>query len=257
MTGIITLPLVPLRVEASERSEMVSQLLFGECVEILETRDSWLRLRNLSDNFSGWADRKMIKTLTSEEALSFTDIAPHCISVPLMMCKNASDENLLLPGGSLLPNYAVGKCVIADEVFTVESNEQAFFEPENAEQFSSLAKQYLNAPYLLGGKSIFGIDCSGLVQVIYSIGGIFLPRETSQQVEYGEVIDFLSEAKEGDLAFFENTEGKIIHVGIMLNSHQIIHASGRVKIETIDNQGIISSHNGEYSHKLRVIKRII
>jgi cell wall-associated NlpC family hydrolase len=257
MTGIVTLPLVALRATDSELSEMTSQLLFGERVEILETREKWLMVRNLSDNFCGWADRKMIKCLSKEETAIFTDIAAHCVSIPMLVCRNKSGENIILPGGSLLPAFADGKSVIADEVFTIESNEQLFISPITGEQFSSLAKQYLNAPHLWGGKSIFGIDCTGLIQVVYAIGGIFLPRDVSHQVEFGEVIDFLSEAEAGDLAFFEDSVGQIVHVGIMLNSRQLIHASGCVKIEAIDYQGIISAQNGEYTHKLRVIKRII
>lgn len=257
MTGIVTLPLVPLYATASEQSEMTSQLLFGERLEIIETSEGWIYIRNHSDNFKGWADRKMIKLLTNEQALIYSNITPHCISVPLLACKKTNGENILLPGGSLLPDYSDGTCTIVGETFTVKTREQLFTEPHTGEQFSSMAKQYLNAPYLWGGKSIFGIDCSGLVQLVYAIGGIFLPRDASQQVEKGEVIDFLSEAKAGDLAFFENSEGEITHVGILLSSNQIIHASGWVKIENIDNQGIISSQNKEYTHKLRLIKRLV
>jgi cell wall-associated NlpC family hydrolase len=248
---------VPLRSNDSELSEMTSQLLFGERVEIIETRERWLLVRNLSDNYVGWVDAKMITLLTTEDDQAFKGTIPHCVSIPLLQCKNNAGENMTLPGGSLLPFLNNGKCVIGNEEFTIESEEQTFSEPKGGEQISILAKQYLNAPQLWGGKTILGIDCSGLVQVAFSIGGIFLPRNTSQQVELGEVIDFLSEAKVGDLAFFENAEGKIIHVGIMLNSHQIIHVYGCVKIETIDYQGIISAQTGEYTYKLRVIKRLL
>jgi len=257
MTGIVTLPLVPLRISDSELSEMTSQLLFGECIEILEIRENWLSIRNLSDNYSGWIDRKMIKILSDNQAISYVNIAPYCVSVPLLNCKNSSGENVIIPGGSLLPAFTGGKCKIDDEIFTVESGEQIISKPVNGDQICNLAKQYLNAPFLWGGKSIFGIDSSGLVQLVFSIGGIYLPRDSFHQVECGQVIDFLSEAKAGDLAFFENTDGEIVHVGIMLNNNQIIHSSGSVKIETIDYQGIISTPNGKYTHKLRVIKRLI
>jgi len=258
MTGIVTLPLVPLRDSDSERSEMTSQLLFGELVEILETRERWLLLRNLADDYVGWADRKMIQVLTDAEALQLAASTPSCVSIPLLECEDrTSGDKLTLPGGSKL----IGMNGIELKI----NNNNFLFDPillyqkteKSGECLIDLAKQYLNAPYLWGGKSLLGIDCSGFVQVIFSMCGIQLPRDASQQVNCGQLISFLSEAKAGDLALFENQDGKITHVGILLNSHQIIHASGWVKIENIDSQGIISSKTGEYTHNLRVIKRII
>ncbi|MPN27215.1 hypothetical protein SDC9_174643 [bioreactor metagenome] len=127
----------------------------------------------------------------------------------------------------------------------------------NGANILKIATMYLNAPYLWGGKSLLGIDCSGLVQVVFSICGIQLPRDASQQVEKGDLVNFLGEAQQGDLAFFDNEAGNITHVGILLDATRIIHASGWVKIEKIDNHGIISSQTGEYTHKLKVIKRLI
>ena len=258
MTGIVILPLVPLRESDSERSEMTSQLLFGELVEILETRERWLLLRNLSDNYIGWADRKMIQVLSDAKALQLTSSNPSCVCIPLLEGKDlSSGDKLTLPGGSRL----VGLNGIELKI----DNNNFLFDPillhqgteKSGERLISLARQYLNAPYLWGGKSLLGIDCSGFVQVVFSMCGIQLPRDASQQVNCGQLISFLSEAKAGDLALFENQDGKITHVGILLNSHQIIHASGWVKIESIDSQGIISAQTGEYTHKLRVIKRIL
>jgi len=257
MTGIITLPLIPLRASESDLSEMTSQLLFGERVEIIETRDNWILVRNLSDNYSGWVNSKMVKLLSIKQEQSLLGITPYCVSKPLLLCQNSANQDMYLPGGSLLPAYENGKCTIGDEVFTLNTFEETYSEKIDGEKLASIAKQYLNAPYLWGGKSIFGIDSSGLVQVVYSIGGILLPRDAVKQVDRGTVIDFISEAKAGDLAFFENVEGNIIHVGILLNQNQIIHSSGCVHIETIDSQGIISSETGKYTHKLRVIKRLV
>ena len=257
MTGITILPLVPVRASQNERSEMTTQLLFGECVEILETQERWLNVRNLNDNHTGWINSKMVCILDKEQELALINKSPYCVSQPLLVCKNSSGEEMFLPGGSLLPAYSNGKCSIANETFTLKSIEETYTESITGEKIAALAKQYLNAPYLWGGKSILGIDCSGLVQVVFSIAGISLPRDSDQQVDNGIVIDFISEAKAGDLAFFEDNEGNIIHVGILLNSKQVIHAVGWVQIEPIDSQGIISTITGKYTHKLRVIKRLV
>jgi len=258
MTGIIILSLVPLRVSDSERSEMGSQLLFGERVEITEMRDRWLFVRNLSDNYTGWVDRKMIQILTPDEEIRLANAQFYCVNVPLSVCaKTTSNEKMFLPGGSLIPVFINGQFSFRGEEYQLKSTDLGFSEKVNGERLIQFATQYLNAPYLWGGKSLMGIDCSGFVQIIYAMCNIQLPRDASVQVDCGKVIDFLSETQAGDLAFFENAEGKITHVGMLLNSHQLIHASGWVKIETIDSQGIISAQTGEYTHTLRVIRRLI
>ena len=164
---------------------------------------------------------------------------------------------MYLPGGSRL--YSSSNKVKShnnvDMIF--DPALQIFPDKINGATILKIANMYLNAPYLWGGKSLLGIDCSGLVQVVFSICGLQLPRDASQQVEKGDFVNFLGEAQQGDLAFFDNEAGSIIHVGILLDATQIIHASGWVKIESIDSNGIISSQTGEYTHKLRVIKRLI
>jgi hypothetical protein len=258
MTGIITLPLVPLRESESEISEMFTQLLFGELVEVLEVHERWISVRNLTDGYTGWADRKMIKVLTETEGNMLLNADKYCVTVPFLLCdKTISDEKMFLPGGSFLPSLKKGRFEIGNEIYQISVPFNSKLKEILSEKIVNYAFQYLNAPYLWGGKSIMGIDCSGLVQVVYAMCDILLPRDASQQVEMGRVIDFLFEAEAGDLAFFENAEGSIIHVGILLNTRQIIHASGSVKLESIDSQGIISSQTGEYTHTLRVIKRVI
>ncbi|NTW32657.1 MAG: C40 family peptidase, partial [Bacteroidetes bacterium] len=119
------------------------------------------------------------------------------------------------------------------------------------------AYMYLDAPYLWGGRSPFGIDCSGFVQMVYKLIGIRLPRDASQQASQGTTINFLSEAVPGDIAFFDNEDGIIVHTGIIINNGQIIHASGRVRIDNLDHEGIFQVKTKKYTHKLRLIKRII
>ena len=258
MKGIITLPLVPLRESENEQSELVSQLLFGERVEIIEKRERWLFVRNLTDDYRGWVDRKMIQTLSDSINEQIVKVTKYIIQVPIIICnKTATNEKMFLPGGSILNADGYGKFAVGAETFSLDPVELVLPVEITGWKLIQLARQYLNAPYLWGGKSIMGIDCSGLVQIVFAMCGIQLPRDASEQVESGNIIDFLSESREGDLAFFENKEGRIVHVGILLNSHQIIHASGCVKIEDIDTQGIISSQTGKYTHQLRIVKRII
>ena len=258
MYAIIRLPLVPLRDSDNERSELLSQLLFGECIEIIETRDHWLFVRNLSDNYRGWVDRKMVQILTVSEEERISNTPKYYVRIPILVCnETTSNEKMFLPGGSILQQDSNDLITIDNDSYSMNPSELYQNEIATGAKITETAFQYLNAPYLWGGKSIFGIDCSGLVQVVYSMVGIQLLRDASDQVESGEVIDFLSETKAGDLAFFENPDGRIVHVGILLNSHQIIHSSGWVKIETIDSQGIISEQTGTYTHKLRVVKRLI
>lgn len=257
MTGIVNLPLVPLRTSDSEQSEMCSQLLFGERVEIIEVGERWSKIRNQTDNYIGWVDRKMIQLLSDEEIIRLENDPSYCIKIPLIQCDMInSNQKIFLPGGSLLPAFSKGRSIIGNEIYQISLPVNLNSRDTSTERIVNLAQQYLNAPYLWGGKSILGIDCSGFMQVIFAMMGIKLNRDASQQVESGRVIDFLFEAQAGDLAFFENNEGKIIHVGLLLNSHSIIHASGSVKIESLDSQGIISSQTGEYTHNLRVIKRL-
>lgn len=257
MFTVITLPLIPIYAEPDDCSELTSQLLFGQQVEILETNERWHKIKNLADNFEGWIGKKTVfKKNFTEEPTDNSHFKP--VKTAFVVCfKTSSVEKIIIPGGSLLPHIENDQFELLGEIYQLAQFKPIYSKKDARSFVIELAQQYFNSPYLWGGKSVLGMDCSGLTQVVFSMVGINLPRNSFQQVEMGATVDFLSEAKTGDLAFFENDEGNIIHVGILANSRQIIHASGFVKLDTIDAQGIISTQTGEYTHKLRVIKRLL
>lgn len=248
--GISQLAIIPLRAEASERSEMVSQLLFGETYQITEWQEKWVKVITAYDEYEGWISRVQANLLNYEDYLTMQTSAPVLTVQPVTLANKQTDNSLLLlPAGSTLPFYDNGSSWIENEVFGVNDVGQ------NEAGIIATAKSYLNTPYLWGGRTHFGIDCSGFTQTVFKQHGIQIKRDARQQAEQGNVVDFLPAAEAGDLAFFDNNEGRIVHVGIMLNNEQIIHASGRVRIDHIDGQGIYSEEFKKHTHKLRIIKR--
>lgn len=256
MYGINLNGLIPLRSAAEEGSEQLTQILFGEHFTVEEELERWVRIRNVRDNEEGWIDRKMMTPVNEDLFQQLQHHHPVTAAQPISYATLADGSKLPVPGGSLLPFYDKDK-----QEFTI-AGKTCFFAAADtnlsntASDFVSVALSYLHAPYLWGGKNIMGIDCSGLVQVAALICGKQLTRNARQQILFGEQVNFLTEAQPGDLAFFDHNDGYISHVGILLNDHQILHASGEVHIAPIDNQGIKSVITGKYTHSLRVIKRI-
>jgi cell wall-associated NlpC family hydrolase len=250
--GICQLAIIPIRAEGGERSEMVSQLLFGETYEIVELQEKWVKIKTTYDSYEGWISSVQLSVLSEEDYLTIQEDKLTLTTQPVTLVNKQADNSLLyLPAGSTLPFYENGSSWINNEVYGLNDA------GEPASDLIAIAKTYLNTPYLWGGRTHFGIDCSGFAQTVFKQHGIKIKRDASQQAEQGEVVDFLPAAKAGDLAFFDNAEGRIIHVGIMLNHEQIIHASGRVKIDHIDGQGIYSEEFKKHTHQLRIIKRYV
>ncbi|SER27567.1 C40 family peptidase [Pedobacter rhizosphaerae] len=255
--GICRVAVAPLRADASDRAEIVSQLLFGEAVEIIQKEERWWLIQNGHDGYQGWIDFRQITSLSEaqfQDLKSCTQLAPLSFNNVL----SAEDGSLYhLSPGSNLPFFKDGFCFAGQEKFqlnfTPHDNKQADF----SRDVEATAKFFQNTPYLWGGRHAFGLDCSGFVQVVFKMLGIQLNRDASQQAEQGNLVGFLSESKLGDVAFFDNEEGRITHVGIMLSPNEIIHSSAKVKIDPIDDQGIFSKELGRYTHKLRIIKRFV
>ena len=252
-----------LRAEASHRSEMVSQLLFGETYTILDSTPEWIKVCTSDCEYEGWLNRKQ-HTEISEESYNQYLAQPRYIVRDTFLYVRDAVTNIAFPIfiGSQFPMPQDGRFELGNKEFKVtlpENTEAPRHEGLSEEQdiLLDFAFHYLNAPYLWGGRTPAGIDCSGFVQNVYNSIGIQLPRDASRQVEFGENVDFVDEARIGDLAFFENEEGYIIHVGMVCGHHQIIHASGHVQINTLDSNGIFRADLGKYTHQLRIIKRIL
>ncbi len=257
MTGICNLSIIPIRLQPSDKSEMVSQLLFGETYSILDDLNNWVLIRSDYDHYEGWVDEKVVhkaedsflQSLQSAKTIMLEDISALAIN-------QGNSQSLNLVRGSILPVYQDGKFRINEDVYGLTANVCAIPDSPEPGSIPEKAMKYLNSPYLWGGKSPFGLDCSGFVQMVYKSAGYILPRDAHQQSLVGEGISFISEAQPGDLAYFENGTGNIIHVGILLGTDRIIHASGSVRIDSIDHHGIFNQQLGRYTHTLRIIKKM-
>lgn len=258
--GIADLSIVPMRREQSERSEMVSQILFGELYEISEVAEKWVYVKLLHDGYEGWVDRKMYKPVSDEYAEKYrADVPVLTTEVFNIITKEGDYGNKLIVSGSVLPFLEADsrKLLIGEDVYTMITRPKDVGIDSLRELIIEYALMYYNTPYLWGGRSPYGIDCSGLAQIVYRIAGIDLPRDASQQVNCGQNFSFVEEALPGDLAFFGDDAGAITHVGILWEQNRIIHASGRVRVDKIDHQGIFNEELKRYTHNLKVIKRVI
>lgn len=283
MKGITLHSIIPVRVRPAEEAEQETQMIFAQTCEICEVSDKWTRIRIDDDGEEGWVDTKMLTILSEQEEKEYlsaigglTGEAGHIAqrsfsaAVKYPMAYAVSENNgqtIPLTAGTRLPNYKDGQFSILGVSFRIDPQmvaEQPMAMTE--ENVLNTVRFFINTPYLWGGKNALGIDCSGFSQTIYSLFGIRLNRMARQQILQGKEVASLEEAQCGDLAFFDHAdieaEGpkgreaeRIIHVGILLDKERIIHASGRVKVEKIDNHGIYSAELGRYTHHLAGIRR--
>lgn len=246
----------PMRSEPTHSAEQVNEVLFGERVEILEINDKdWAKIKCEWDSYTGWCKMSQLTVITrkayNKELKFITARNTDKLIFP--------DSEMWLPMGSDLFPLKGGKVTIGIEQAKFKGKKLDFTQLElNKETIKAATLQYMNAPYHWGGRTIAGIDCSGLTQMAYKLCGKPIPRDASQQALEGTTVDFLQNTHCGDLAFFDNADGKIVHVGILLDESTIIHATdagGRVVIDKIDQGGIISVARRQRTHNLRFVKR--
>jgi gamma-D-glutamyl-L-lysine dipeptidyl-peptidase len=243
---------VPLRSGPSHKSEMLSQVLFGESYKIIDQAGKWIKIETQFDNYHGWID------LDHLQHTIFINIGKSYVLNRSLLChKNDKTKLVLEPGCEIYnPDFNAKTFSIGESVFSTPDDFSNLY-VSTTESLSDTALRFINSPYIWGGRVPSGIDCSGLTQLVYKIHGTSIPRDSWQQAENGQTISFINETKPGDLVFFDNERGKISHVGMIFSEGLVIHASGRVRIDTIDHQGIYKPEIGGYSHRLRIIKRIL
>ncbi len=243
--GYCKVALSPMRSDKKDSAEMVNQLVFGEAIEIIDKDANWIFIKSSYDGYEGWIDEKQINYLSQKDHSNWIENSSFLFS---------NHQQISTPYGKqpLYSGAFVGKTTTA---FSIGGQLYRLTKKNQPKPFITFAKQFLNTSYLWGGKSSVGIDCSGFTQLVFRSHKIFIPRDASQQIHLGREVTF-KEKKEGDLAFFTNPTGKVIHVGLILKNSRIIHASGRVKIDKIDATGILNLETGTYSHRLYQIKRI-
>ena len=252
---VCPLSVVPVRKEPSDRAEMVTQWLFGETANVLDRQDKWSRLKFHLDGYEGWVDNKQLvpspqappkQAKRSIEATATVDLGETKLILPMgavVEFPDRSDGVIPLHGSPI----ATGKSI-------------ADLEGPITLRAMLMTRPFIGAPYLWGGRTPWGVDCSGFTQMVYLLAGLHLPRDAHQQAEVGTTIELLDLVQPGDLAFFDNDEGRIVHVGFILpgpdGSRFIVHASGQVRLDKLDQQGIFHIAEKRYSHKLRLVKRV-
>ncbi len=246
--GICHLSIVPMRFEPKDTSELVSQVLYGEHFKVLEKRKKWSRIRLAFDNYEGWIDNKQYLDITKDNYTDFDGREQNLTADLVDFVSNDQEQLIPIPMGASLH---------ALDFFNHKFEGQNITKPLPKWKLIETALLFLNAPYLWGGRTNFGIDCSGFTQMVYKLNGYKLLRDASLQATQGEPLSFIEEGEPGDLAFFDNDEGLITHVGIIMKENYIIHAHGTVRIDRLDHTGIFNSDKKTYSHQLRVIKKII
>lgn len=253
LEGTCYLSVIPVRSEPSSKTILVNQLLFGDRVKIIDEITGWYKIISLHDNYEGWCEKNQI---TPDEVIAH-DTYDRLLVHDTTAVFSDGEQSLAIVYGSEI-RMVNGFLTSPNSQFRLIQGDISQPLEASGKNILNAGRKLMNSPYLWGGRSPFGIDCSGLIQIAFKMAGVNVPRDAWQQAEAeGEFIDLISEAKQGDIAFFDNDEGRIIHTGILTGEGTIIHANGRVRMDAVDHHGIFNRETGAYTHKLRIIKRFI
>lgn len=248
--AICTVAAAPLRKEDAHRSEMTSQILFGETMQILEQKGEWFRVKTDFDGYEGWLTYHLIEEFTGVSDKRF-------VAAGLINVVGIDKGTLHVPMGAALTHFDTKTLKLWDSRYRYEGEVRDTGKGFDMDFFRRCYYSWLHVPYLWGGRTLMGVDCSGFVQTVYKLMGINLKRDAYLQADQGEAVNNLADAKEGDLAFFNNEAGRITHVGLLLNEKEIIHASGKVRLDDIDSKQITSRETGKKTHDLHSIRRFL
>lgn len=251
--AVCCVPVAPIRIEPDHKAEMVSQLLFGECciITVVE-KNGWVKIVNKLDAYTGWCQQSHFQEIDDTHYY----VEENNFTADWVNEIDYNGHRMWVPFGSSLTAMRNGNVFWRKNTVSFKGKTwNPVTAKRDARTIKQLAYKFLNSPYLWGGKSVFGIDCSGFTQSVYKLINIHLLRDAQQQATQGELVGFLQQAHCGDLAFFDDEEGRIIHVGILLNTAEIIHAAGKVRVDKIDNEGIVNADTGVRTQRLRIIKR--
>jgi cell wall-associated NlpC family hydrolase len=255
--AICPLSIISVRSNPSQRSEQISQILFGEMVEVLDHKGKvWLKIRCVWDDLVGWVASNQLQSIAEED---YNRNRQHpAIAIDFFQPASSDEHFLPVPLGAQLPQFDGIRFKLAQATYHYSG--QVIFPSEKTYQrdlVSKMARRYLNVPFLWGGRSPVGIDGAGLVQMVFKCCGIHLARSTEKQVLQGEIVHFVEQAQVGDIAFFENNFGRVVHAGIILPDNKVLHAFGKVRIDLLDHYGIYDELLQKYSHRLRVVKSVL
>jgi len=255
--GIIPLSIVPLRRQPTHKAEMVTQLLFGDTFTITDKIIHWYKVRSWWDGYEGWLEESYFIPIPEEQYLTLAQQPAFILDKKVQAASSEpAVAKIWLFEGSRLPAWNIQhrSCKVGDTLFYLPDIRLQAGIKRDRIYLTDFARTFTGIPYLWGGISSCGFDCSGFVQTIFRVCGYKLPRDASQQCKRGKDVPFIDRARPGDMAFFGDEKDKITHVGLILTDHKIIHASGKVRIDHLDHQGIYDAEKKMYSHKLRIIK---